>query len=260
MNKFLKKLHNRLFKTYSVILFFIVWELTARFTTVINPTFFPPISTILVALWNLIISGELERNLWISLQRALIGYAVGVAVAVPLGLCLGWFRRAGDFLNPLFNALRNTPTIALMPLFIMFFGISETSKVIIIFWGVIWGVLVNTISGVYSVDPQLVRASRTMGTSGVRLFVTVVFPGSLPYIFTGMRISATASILVLISAEMLGASIGLGRRLFHYQSYMKYPQMYAYILVMAALGVGLNSLLEWVEGHSFRWRDETGLT
>lgn len=97
-----------------------------------------------------------------------------------------------------------------------------------------------------------------MGTGSLRLFRTVVLPASLPHIFTGMRISATTSVLILIAAEMLGASSGLGYALTFYQANMQFPQVYAYIIVMAIIGVSLNFILERVEKRSFRWRDDIG--
>jgi NitT/TauT family transport system permease protein len=97
-----------------------------------------------------------------------------------------------------------------------------------------------------------------MGTSSARLFGTVILPASLPHIFTGMRISATTSILILIAAEMLGASRGLGYQLSHYQANMKFAEMYSYIVVLSILGVTLNTILTSIENRSFRWRDEVG--
>jgi NitT/TauT family transport system permease protein len=152
------------------------------------------------------------------------------------------------------------PVLALLPVFVMFFGIGESSKVMIIFWGVLWAVLLNTISGVKSVDPQLIRASQSMGSSSARLFATVILPASLPHIFAGTRISVTTSVLILIAAEMVGAKRGLGYAMYFYQANMKIPEMYAYIVIMAIIGVTLNFTLEAVERRSFRWRDEGGAT
>jgi NitT/TauT family transport system permease protein len=128
----------------------------------------------------------------------------------------------------------------------------------VIFWGVMWATLLNTIAGVRNVDPQLIKAARSMGTKPLRLFVTVVLPASLPYIFAGMRISATTSVLILIAAEMLGARSGLGFALFFYQANFKIAEMYAYLVVMAVFGTVLNLSLELVEKRSFRWRDGNG--
>ncbi|MDR1204160.1 MAG: ABC transporter permease, partial [Peptococcaceae bacterium] len=257
--KKIAKLISRVYYSFAaVILFLTVWELAARFEIGLNPLFMPPMTKIFGTLIKFAITGELWKHLFTSLRRSLIGYCCGISFAIPLGLAIGWFKRFGNFLNPLLNTFRNIPTLALLPVFVMLFGITETAKVAVIFWGVLWSVLLNTIAGVRDVDSQLIRAARSMGTSSLRLFVTVVLPGSLPHIFTGMRISATTSILILIAAEMLGASKGLGYAVYFYQANMKFAEMYSYIVVLALLGIALNVLLNYIEKRSFLWRDESG--
>jgi NitT/TauT family transport system permease protein len=245
-------------KSAAIIVFLLLWELCARLKLLINPIFLPPFTRVMQALFVMAANGTLWKHAAISLQRSLIGFALGMAIAIPLGLAIGWFKRFGAILNPLLQLFRNMPTLALLPVFVMFFGIGEFSKVMVILWGVMWSTLLNTISGVRNVDPQLVKAARSMGTSPLRLFGTVILPASMPYIFAGMRISATVSILILIAAEMMGANKGLGYALFFYQANFKIAEMYVYIIVMAVLGSVLNFTLEAVEQRSFRWRDGAG--
>jgi NitT/TauT family transport system permease protein len=242
-------------KSFAIIVFLLIWEICGRFSLFVNPIFLPPFSKVLLAGSRMLISGELWKHATISLQRSIIGFSLGMVVAIPLGLAIGWFKRFGAILSPLLQVFRNMPTLALLPVFVMFFGIGEFSKVMVIFWGVLWSTLLNTISGVNNVDPQLIKASRSMGTGNLRLFATVVLPASMPYIFTGMRISATVSILILIAAEMMGANRGLGYALFFYQANFKIPEMYVYIILMAILGTSLNFSLEALEKRNFRWRD-----
>jgi NitT/TauT family transport system permease protein len=153
---------------------------------------------------------------------------------------------------------RNVSVLALLPVFIMIFGIGETSKVAIVFWGVLWAVLVNTIYGVKNIDPQLIKASQAMGMNKFMLFTKVIFPGALPSLFAGIRLSATSSILVLTAAEMMAASKGLGYALFFYQGNIMIPQMYVMILVMAILGSTINYSLSVLEKYIFRWREKIG--
>ncbi len=235
-----------------------LWEVVARLKLVSNPVFFPPITKIGAALGGEAVAGKLWINLSISLQRALIGFAAGLCVAIPLGLAIGWFKTFGNLINPLLQVFRNMPVLALLPIFVMFFRIGELSKVMVIMWGVLWYTLLNTISGVRSVDSQLIKAAKSMGTRSLRLFASVVLPAALPFIFTGVRISATVSILILIAAEMMGANCGLGYALFFYQANYLIPEMYAYIMIMAILGTTVNFILEAVERRSFRWRDGPG--
>jgi NitT/TauT family transport system permease protein len=242
--------------TCAILVFLILWEIAARLGLVSTPAFFPPVTKIGEALFSEASSGALWVNILISLRRSFLGFASGLAVSIPLGLAIGWFRAFGDLLNPLLQVFRNMPTLALLPVFVMFFGIGEFSKIMVILWGVLWFTLLNTIAGVRSVDPQLIKAARSMGIRPLRLFAFVVIPAALPFIFTGVRISATVSILILIAAEMMGAQSGLGYAMFFYQANFKIPEMYGYIIVMAILGTTLNFVLEAVERRSFRWRDD----
>jgi NitT/TauT family transport system permease protein len=256
MDVFINKAKNILNRASGIIAFLVLWEVLARAEVLVNPKFFPPLSKVLKALWGIIMSGELLSNFLVSIRRSLIGLICGLSVAIPLGLMIGWFKGFGYRVWPLLQVLRNMPTLALLPLFVMFFGIGELSKNMIILWGVMWATLLNTISGVRNVDPQLIKASKSMGTGKIRLFATVVLPASLPYIFAGMRLSMTTSVLILIAAEMMGANSGLGFALDFYQSNFKIPQMYAYLLIMALIGTTLNFTLEAVEKRFFRWRDD----
>jgi NitT/TauT family transport system permease protein len=260
MEKIAKKALNLLYKSLAILLFLLLWEIFGRLGILVNPLFLPPFSKVLAALIDITLNGDLWRHASISLTRSLSGFLLGLGVAIPLGLAIGWFKKFGDFVFPLLQLFRNMPTLALLPVFIMFFGIGEFSKMMVIFWGVLWSVLLNTVAGVKSVDPQLIKASNSMGTGSLRLFTSVILPASLPFIFAGMRISAATSILILIAAEMIGASRGLGYALYFNQANMRIPLMFAYIVVMAIAGAALNYSLEGIERRSFRWRDEAGST
>jgi NitT/TauT family transport system permease protein len=169
---------------------------------------------------------------------------------------IGWFKEFEKFIDPLIQTFRNLSVLSILPVFVLFFGIGEVSKIAVIFWGVLWSVIINTIAGVKNVDSLIIKGARSMGITNKDLFLKVIFPGALPSIFTGIRISATTSILVLIGAEMLGASKGLGYALYFYQANFKTPAMYSVILVMAVLGVTINYILTAIEKRAFRWREE----
>jgi NitT/TauT family transport system permease protein len=258
MSEKLKALKKNAFKLYkqllAIFLFLLLWELSGRNGWGVNPLFLPPFSKVIQTLAALTANGELWLHASISLRRAGIGFVCGMGFAIPFGMALGWSRRVESYMNPLVQLFRNVPILALLPVFILFFGIGEFSKTFIVFWATIWATLINTTAGVKNIDAQLIKAARSIGTGPVRLFVTVVLPASLPHIFTGVRLSATSSILVLIASEMVGASRGLGYALYFYQTTMVIPKMYSYLVVMAVLGVTLNGVLQTVERRSFRWR------
>lgn len=160
-------------------LFFLLWEIAPRLGW-LNHIFFPPLSEVLLAWWDLLASGVLVEHIGISLQRAAIGFALGVLVAIPLGLLMGRYSLFEKVSDLLVQTLRNTSQFALLPVFILLLGIGEESKVAITFYSSVFFLLVNTISGVKSVDPLLIKAARSMGTSDFDLFRKVILPASIP--------------------------------------------------------------------------------
>ncbi|NEK55900.1 ABC transporter permease subunit, partial [Rhizobium leguminosarum] len=138
-----------------------------------------PFSTVLRALFDMVVSGELGVHLLASAARAATGFAIAVAVGVPLGLFIGWYRTLADVLNPLLELFRNTAPLALLPVFVLVLGMGETSKVSMVIYSCIWPVLLNTVTGVRNVDPLLIRSARSMGLKPVQLFLKVVLPASV---------------------------------------------------------------------------------
>jgi len=129
---------------------------------------------------------------------------------IPLGLLMGWYRGFEEISDGLVQAMRQVSSLSLFPVFLLFFGIGEFSKIAVIFWGAQWTLLLNTINGVKTVDPLLIKSARSMGSNDLSIFRKVVLPSSLPSLFVGLRLSATHSLLVLVAAEMIGATSGLG--------------------------------------------------
>lgn len=239
----------------AIFLFLVLWEVLPRFGFV-DPFFLPPLSHVFQAIAKMAQSGELFQHLAISLRRALTGFSLGFLVAVSLGLLIGWFGRVERFADPLLQAFRQTSALALFPVFILFFGIGEMSKAAIIFWGVQWPILLNTISGVKNVDPLLIKSARSMGASQLVIFRKVVLPAALPSIFTGARLGATSAILLLIAAEMVGAKAGLGFLIFDAQQKFQIPRMYAAILLMSVIGYLANYTLVRLEKKYTAWKEE----
>lgn len=255
MIAWLRSLFTGLYRISSVLMFLLLWESAPRLG-IVDPIFLPPFSKVAVAFWNLIITGELFTHISISLLRSLLGFTLGLSVAIPLGLLIGWFKGFERFIDPLVQTFRQTSTLALFPVFILLFGIGELSKVAVIFWGVQWAVLLNTISGVKNVDPLLIKAAKSLGISRFYLFIKVILPASLPSILTGVRLSATHSILVLIAAEMLGANAGLGYLLFFAEANFLIPKMYAAIITMSLMGLIVNYSLVSLEKWLLKWKEE----
>lgn len=239
----------------AVVLFLLAWETVPRLGFV-DSALLPPLSVATVALFKLLVSGALFVHLWASFSRAFLGFALGVIIGIPLGVALAWFKSFELYVEPLLQLFRQTNPLALLPVFLLFFGIGLASKVAILFWVCLWTVLLSTINGVKNVDPLLVKAARSMGISKIALLKKVVVPAAVPSIFTGAKLSATDSILVLVAAEMVGANSGIGFLVSNSQYTFKIPTMYAAIIVLALWGLALNYLLVWAEKSITRWKPE----
>jgi NitT/TauT family transport system permease protein len=242
-------------RSLAIVLLCAAWEILPR-SGLVDRVFLPPFSEVIEAAWRLLRSGALEENAAASLYRSFSGLALAVATAVPAGLMLGWERRIGEFLDPVLEIFRNTAALALLPVFTLILGIGETSKIAMVLYASTWPILLNTVSAVRTVDPLLIKAARSMGLNSVRLFIKVILPASVPTIFTGIRLAAAHSILVLIAAEMVGAKAGLGYFVNAAEFNFQIPEMYAGILSLALLGLAVNLGLVRIESRFSAWRSQ----
>lgn len=246
---------NRRFVTswIAVAVLLAAWQVVPELGLV-DRTFLPPLNQVLHAWWQLASSGDLWLDVKASLRRSLTGFGIALSVGIPLGLLIGWYPLAAELFGPVFAIFLNTAAIALLPVFTLILGIGETSKIAIITYASVWPILYNTISGVRTVDPMLIKSARSLGVGQLRLFHKVLLPAAVPAIFTGARLAGAASILVVITAEMVGARAGLGYLILNSQFNFQIPQMYAGILTVSVIGVSFNYLLSALERRFSTWR------
>ncbi|WP_171059780.1 ABC transporter permease [Streptomyces montanus] len=244
-------------KSAAIVALLLLWE-TAPRLGLVDRTFLPPFSEVADAWWGLAADGQLADNARASLARSFSGFGLAVAVAVPLGLLIGWYRPVADLLGPLLEVFRNTAALALLPVFVLLLGIGETSKISIVVYACTWPILLNTISAVRNVDPTLLKLAKSMDLSAPRLFQKVILPSAVPVMFTGIRLAGAVSILVLVAAEMIGAKAGLGYLINASQFNFAIPQMYAGIITISAIGVTFNQFLVAVERRLSSWRVPVG--
>jgi NitT/TauT family transport system permease protein len=237
----------------AIVLLLALWETLPRLG-VVDRVFVPPLSEDLAAGYDLLLSGRLGEHLGASLLRSLAGFALAVALAIPLGLAIGWYRPVAGLLLPVVELFRNTSAVALLPVFTLILGIGEATKITFVLYACSWPILLNTISGVRTVEPLLIKSARSMGLGPGRLFQKVVLPAAVPTIFTGIRLAGAYSILVLLFAEMVGAKAGLGYLIQASQSSFRIHDMYAGIITISAIGLLFNQLLVTVERRFSTWR------
>ena len=245
---------NTIFKrSIAIVLFLLLWESLPRLGMV-SPAFLPPLSVVLDTAWQLYQSGQLGTHFSASIQRSIIGFILALAIAIPLGLVIGWYKLVAETLNPLLELFRNTTALALMPLFILFLGIGEASKISLLVYACTWPILLNTITGVQTVDPLLIKSARTMGLKPYQLFHKVILPASVPTIFVGIRLAGAISILALVAVEMFGAKAGLGYLIMYSQFSFEIPQMFVGILVITLVGLSFNYILIGLEKYFTAWK------
>ncbi|MDR3171532.1 MAG: ABC transporter permease [Treponema sp.] len=244
-------------KSIAVILFLVLWEIAPQIGLV-DRTFIPTLSEIFSMMWKLLYEGKLLIHIVVSLRRAALGFFIAILIALPLGFMLGgWFKRFEEYLNPLLTVLSKINPFSMFPIFILFFGIGELTKVVIILWVCVWPILFGTINGVRSIDPVLVKAALAMGTSKLSLFWKVVLPGASPSIFAGIKQGAGSSFFMLIAAEMIGSTAGLGFIVLNAQINFQIPRLFVAVVIIAILGLLINYLIETVEKKALSWKEET---
>lgn len=236
-----------------ILILLAVWEIAPR-NDWVNPIFLPPLSDVLDAAWRLTTDGTLGHHVGASLTRSVVGFGIAVVAGVTLGLLIGWYRFLADLLTPVLEILRNTAALALLPVVTLLLGIGETAKISLVVYAALFPILLNTLTGVRTVDPLLVRSARSLNLRPHQIFTKVVLPSAVPSIFTGLRMGAAASILVLVAAEMIGAKSGLGYLIQASQLNFQIANMYVGIIAIAALGLLANYGLLAVQRRLSRWR------
>ena len=230
----------------------VMWEMAVA-TGTISSLSVPRMSEILVTWWRLILSGELLRELGDSLWRMFVGYFFGVSLGVLLGLLMGYFRLFYNLLEPVTEVLRPIPSPAYLPIVILFLGIDDEMKIFMIAFASLFPVLINTYSGVRSVDPIQLQTARTFGVAGRKLVWQVVLPAASPYIFAGMRVSLAVALIVMVISEMVAASSGIGYFILSAQRGFKIREMFAGVLTLAVVGYVLNRLFVAIENRVLAW-------
>jgi ABC-type nitrate/sulfonate/bicarbonate transport system permease component len=237
----------------SPALLLLLWQFGAAVGWV-DTRFFPAPSAIFAEARDMILSGELWLHVSISLQRIVIGFCIGAVPGVVIGLAMGLFSPIRALIQPLVDATFPIPKIAVLPLFIMVFGLGEESKYAIIATAVIYLVLINTVAGVRNIDRIYLDVGKNYGASRWMMFIDVALPGALPLIVTGLKLGMGVALLVIVSAEFVGARSGIGYLIWTSWQVFQVEKMYVGLLVSALLGWGSAILLNYLERVLIPWK------
>ena len=230
-----------------------IWEIGAQIGW-ITPLVLPAPSEAFAALAYLVETGQIWQHLSASLSRLVIGWSAGMALGVAIGFAIGLFSIARSGMVPVVAALFPIPKIALLPLFIVWFGIGEGSKIATILFGTFFPTVIATYGGVDNVDRSLIRMGQSFGLSWLSIVRKIVLPGALPAILSGMRISASIAIILLVAAEMIGAEFGIGAYVLQAGNLAATDQLIAGVAMLSVLGLVVSWLIGRAERYFLRWR------
>ncbi|MCU1740796.1 MULTISPECIES: ABC transporter permease [Pseudomonas] len=242
-----------LLRLVSPIVLLLAWELASELGLIPQRVIAAP-SQIGGTLWAMIVSGELGKHLLVSLQRALLGLSIGVSIGVVAALVTGLSKRGEVILDSPMQMLRTIPSLALVPLFILWFGIGEFTKIALIVTGTIFPVYLNLFAGIRNIDPKLIEAANTLGLNRRELIWHVILPGSLPSFFVGLRYSLGISWLALVFVEQINTTAGIGFLASDARDFMRTDVIVICLLIYSVLGLLIDGLIRTLERFALAWR------
>lgn len=232
--------HTRWLRLAGMVVLALLWEVSAH---LLAAPVFPPLSQVLPALWRFVLAGQATYHALVSLQHILLGFALAACVGCVLGVAMSQSASINALCLPLVDAVRPVAALTVFPLLILIFGLGIWSKMLVIFWTAWPPILLSTIQSIRQVDPALLDAARLDGAGRGALLWQIALPLASPGILTGLRIGLSSGWISLIAAEMLGASAGLGYTILSSSQTFQFPTMYATIIVIALLGLAMNTAL-----------------
>jgi ABC-type nitrate/sulfonate/bicarbonate transport system permease component len=240
------------------------WQLWA---SAAGSSFFPPPSAIVARMYHLWFSGpaahlfltpDATSNILPSLGRVLAGLAIATAIALPLGIALGRSPVATSYLNPLLQFARALPVVTMAPVFIVLFKIGTDMEIATIAFGTIWPILLNTIDGAATVDPQHLETGRAFRLSAWQRLAWVIIPAALPKAFAGFRLSLSLALILMVFAELVGSSNGIGYEMSNASNSFDMTFLWSTIVLLGILGYLLNALLGGAERLVLSWHTDKG--
>ena len=222
---------------------FVLWQLASLY--LVSSVLFPPPTVVFKKAVVLARSGVLFEHLWASLQRILAGFVAGSLLGIPIGLAMGSFLPVRKLLEPYTEFLRFIPSVAMITVAVIWFGIGEASKIFLIIYTTIFIVIINTAAGVSAIAPNKIRAAQALGATRAQIFLHVALPATVPYILTGMRLAMSNSFTTIVAAELIAANEGLGKMLWDGRMFMLVDDIFVSLVALGLLGFAVDRLFRW---------------
>jgi NitT/TauT family transport system permease protein len=252
MRAILRGRHGTAVRLTSLALTLLAWEWYGRG---VDPVFMSYPTAILQTVPGMLRSGELQANFLASIQSFSIGVVIAIVLGTGLGLLMGRYQFVDQVFDIQISALYSTPNVALIPLIILWFGLGDLSKVVIIFLAAFFPIVINTHAGVRTVGRALVEVALAEAASQLQIFTKIVIPASLPFIATGIRLAMGRAVVAMVVAEMFTAVSGLGGAIVNYGNAFATAKLFVVIIVLALMGVSLTEAVRWIERRIAPWKE-----
>ena len=231
----------------------LVWY-AVHYSGAVNPALVPTPHDVAGQLWQL--AGQrLPKDIWMSTQRVFLGVTLGILLAVPVGFVLGWYREVRSFIDPLVNFFRALPPIALIPLVIVYFGVEEVAKVVILFYASFFAGVIVMYEGIAQISPIYVRVARTLGATDGEIFARVIVPLTVPHLLTALRVALGVAWATLVASELIGAQHGLGSLIQNAASFFQLDIIYAGIICIGFIALGMDLALRAAAKRLVAWQE-----
>jgi NitT/TauT family transport system permease protein len=226
-----------------------------RASGLVNPGLIPAPHTVAAKGWELLTRETLLRDIWASSRRVFLGVSLGIACAVPVGFVLGWYKGARAFIDPVVNFFRALPPIALIPLVIVYFGVDELAKTVILFYASFFAGVIVMYEGVAQIGPLYVRVARTLGATDGEIFAKVIVPLTVPHILTALRVALGVAWATLVASELIAAQQGLGALIQNASAYFLLDVIYVGIICIGLIALLMDLALRRVSERLVAWQE-----
>jgi NitT/TauT family transport system permease protein len=231
-----------------------IWYAIA-YSGLVNPSLVPTPHRVAWRFWELLTTARLPVDILMSTERVVVGVALGTALAVPVGFVLGWYRGVRTFIDPLMNFFRALPPIALIPLVIVYFGIGEIAKIVVLFYASFFAGVIVMYEGIAQISPIYVRVSKTLGATDAEIFRKVIVPLTVPHLLTALRVALGVAWATLVASELIAAQQGLGALIQNASSFFQLDIIYVGIICIGLIALAMDLVLRAVARRLVAWQE-----
>jgi ABC-type nitrate/sulfonate/bicarbonate transport system permease component len=241
----------------AIVAMLLIWELIAR-SGLVNPLLISSPTAVARAGYVLLAQGDIWNDLKVSATEFLIGYGFAAAIGIPLGIATGWYRRLSYLLGPFIVTLNAVPRLTLLPLIVIWFGIGIWSKVMVVFLGAVIPIAISAHSGVKTNEARYLNVARSFGASEFKILSSIILPGTVPFIFTGLKYGSGRALLGVVAGELYAATAGVGFVIGNAGNNLRTDVLFFGVLLFMTAGLASVAVLDWFERRFETWRPKLG--